>query len=204
MEDRTIPPRLLVALALVGAAGLVMLAAMVTMVTVSSSHLGIAAHVGLLDRIRLGTRLVDLPVLALLPLAVLMARLVEPGGRPAPLAATRAVLAGSAALGAALAFLVLLRVMADLSGQELFVDSRPRLATLLANLASLLVAVAGAAWALRELQRTPRTVPAAPPPLPPPPRSSPPSSPAGFPAGPPPDGPPPGPAPDWGRAQDRQ
>ena len=203
MDDRAIPPRLLVALGLVGAAGLVLLSEVVTMVTVSSSDVGLAAQAGVLDRIRLGTRLVDLPVLAVLPVAVLLARLVEPGAARSPLAATRAVLAGAGSVGSALVVLVILRTLADVAGEELLVDSRPPLATLLADLAALVVAIAGAGWALRELQRTPRpelrtspASPTAPPPVAPP-------GGGGFPAGPPP-APPQGRAPDWGRAPDRQ
>ena len=203
MDDRAIPPRLLVALALVGAAGLVLLSEVVTMVTVSSSDAGLAAQVGVLDRIRLGTRLADLPVLALLPVAVLLARLVEPGAARSPLAATRAVLAGAAAVGSALVVLVVLRTLADVAGEDLLVDSRPPLATLLADLAALAVALAGAGWALRELGRTPRpeSATSAPTATAPPPVARPVGG--GFPTGPP-SAPPEGRGPDWGRAPDRQ
>ncbi len=204
MDDHTIPPRLLVALALVGAAGLVVLAEVVTMATISPPDLGAAAGVGLLDRIRVGTRLADLPVLLTLPLAVLLARLVEPGAARSPVAAVRAVLAGATSVGSALTVLVTLRVLADAGGQELFVDPRPKLAALLVNVASLLVATTATGWAWRELQRTPRaaaTPPAPPPSTPAPPMPAPRAG--GFPAGPPPS-PPPGQAPDWGRSRHRQ
>lgn len=202
MDDRAIPPRLSVALALVGAAGLVVLAEVVTMATVSSPDLGVVAYVGLADRIRLGTRLVELPVLLALPLAVLLSRLVEPAAARSPVAATRAVLIGAAAVGAALTLLVVLRLLADLGGQQLVLDPRPKLAALLVNLSSLLVAGTGAGWAWRELQRTPRPVTS---PEPSPAPLSAPRTPAtGFPAGPPPPTSPPGRASDWGRPEQRQ
>ena len=204
VDDDAIPPRLLVALALVAAAGLVVLAEVVTIATISSPDLGAAAGVGLLDRIRLGTRLADLPVLLTLPLAVLLARLVEPGAARSPVAAARAVLAGATSVGSALFVLVVLRVLADLGARELVLDPRPKLAALLVNLASLVVASTGTGWAWRELQRTPRAAAtsSAPPPSMPAPSVPPPRA-GGFPAGPPPS-PPPAQAPDWGRSQHRQ
>ncbi len=192
MSEPSIPPRLLVALALVGAVGLIVLAEVLTMAAASAPGLGATAEIGLLDRVRLGTRLIDLPLLTIVPLAVLLARLVEPGAPRAHEAATRAVLSGGSAVGTSLVLLVVVRLLADLGGQGAFIDPRPTLAALVVNLASLLVAGAGAAWAYRELQRTPRPDTVAPPgpPPPPPPPTWPPPGPGGFPIAPPPAAPP--------------
>lgn len=201
MDGRPIPPRLLVALALVGAAGLVVLAEIVTMATVSSPDLGVAANLGLLDRLRLGTRLIDLPVVTVVPLAVLLSRLVEPGSPQDHQAATRTVLTGASAVGASLVLLVVVRLLADLGGQEYVVDARPRLAALLIDLGSLLVAGAGALWASRELQRRPGSSSSSGAPMPAVPPSAPsvPSvpGPVGFPSGPPQAAPPTAPGRDW-------
>ncbi len=199
MSEQAIPPRLVVALALVGAAGLIVLAEVVTMASVSSPDLGVVAEIGLLDRLRLGTRLIDLPVVSVVPLAVLLSRLVEAGSPRGHQAATRAVLCGASAVGASLVLLVLVRLLADLGGQEYVIDPRPRLAALLVDLGSLLVASAGAAWAYRELQRSPHPdrMASSRPSAPAPPPSPPPTT-GGFPTGPPPAAPPAGRGPDWG------
>lgn len=200
MSESSIPPRLLVALALVGAAGLIVLAEVVTMATVSSLDLGVVAEIGLLDRMRLGTRLIELPVVTAVPLAVLLSRLVEPGSSRSHAAATRAVLAGGSAVGASLVLLVLVRLLADLGGEGYVIDPRPTSAALLVDLASLLVASAGAVWAYRELQRSPRPDTGVAP-RPPAPRWSPAPPPpvrGGFPTSPPPAPPPAGQSPDLG------
>jgi hypothetical protein len=171
------PPRLVVALILVVAAGLTLVAVLLTMPTISPEEFGFASF-GFLDRIQIGTRPLDVPVLLLVPVAVLLARLVERGGGGAPPAATT-VLAAATAVGAALALFVLLRLLAHLGGQEYLVDPMPKLGSFFYDLGALLVAVAGPYWAFSELQRTrPGPAPAGgrqggPPPFPPPPPAPP-------------------------------
>ncbi|MBW3547571.1 MAG: hypothetical protein KY452_05480 [Actinobacteria bacterium] len=180
------PPRLLVALALVAAAALTLLAVLVTMPTISPEDFNFA-HFGFLDRVQIGTRLLDVPVLLLVPVAVLLARLVERGAGGAPPMA-RTVLASATVVGAALAFFVFLRLVAHLGGQEYLVSPMPKLGSLFYDLGGLLVAVTGPYWAFYELQRTRSTAadPAPgdaqtgpswfPPPSPGPPDASPPPS----------------------------
>lgn len=146
------PPRLLVALALVAAAGSTLVAVLLTMPTISPEEFGFA-HFGFLDRVQIGTRLLDVPVLLLVPVAVLLARLVERGSGGAPPVA-RTVLSAAAAVGAALALFVLLRLVAHLGGQEYLVGPMPKVGSFFYDLGALLVAVAGPYWAFRELQRT--------------------------------------------------
>ncbi len=154
------PPRLVLALALVGATALVLLAAVIDMLALP----GAASQVrlGLLARIQLGTQLLDLGVLVLVPLAVLLARLVEPGGAAPHLQATRSVVLGATAVGAASTFLLLLRLVADLG---LVADPGVQVPTLVGpgtivrDLALVLVAGTGALWASRELQRVPSSSP---------------------------------------------
>lgn len=191
------PPRLLLALALVGAAALSLAAAVLAMLVVGSGGPSLSAEVGLLGRIQYGARLVD-GVVLLIPLAVLLARLVEPhAGAPAH-PAVRSVLLGATAVGSAATFLLLLRVVADLGGGDFLVAGIGP--SLLLDVGQLLVAAAGAFWAYRELQRTPSAPSPSPPPIvgPPPGGPGPPSphpgagtmppgaSPPGFPTGPPP------------------
>ena len=146
------PPRLLVALALVAAAGFTLLAVLVTMPTVSPEAFNFA-HFGFLDRVQIGTRLLDVPVLVLIPVAVLLARLVERGAGGAPPLA-RTVLASAAVVGTALALFVFLRLVAHLGGQEYLVGPIPKVGNFFHDLGGLLVAVAGPYWAFHELQRT--------------------------------------------------
>ncbi len=148
-----LPPRLLVALALVIAAGSTLVAVLLTMPTISPQEFGFA-HFGFLDRVQIGTRLLDVPVLLLVPFAVLLARLVERGGAGAgPM--TRTVLSAAAAVGAALAMFVFLRLVAHLGGQEYLVGPMPKVGSFFYDLGALLVAVAGPYWAFHERQRTP-------------------------------------------------
>ncbi len=191
------PPRLLLALALVGAAALSLGAAVLAMVAVGTGDLAFGAELGLLRRIQYGTRLLDNGTLLLVPLAVLLARLVEPhAGAPAS-PVVRSVLLGSSAVGAAATFLIVLRLVADLGGGDLLVAGVG--AALLVDVGQLLVAAAGTLWSLRELQRTPPVGDPGPrPPAPSPsafgpgPAGAPPgtmppgTTPPGFPAGPPP------------------
>lgn len=146
------PPRLLVALALVAAAALTLLAVLVTMPTISPEDFNFA-HFGFLDRVQIGTRLLDVPVLLLVPVAVLLARLVERGAGGAPPMA-RTVLASATVVGAALALFVFLRLVAHLGGQEYLVSPMPKAGSLFYDLGGLLVAVTGPYWAFYELQRT--------------------------------------------------
>lgn len=159
------PPRLVLALALVGAAALSLAAAVLAMLVMGSGGTSISAEVGLLGRIQYGTRLVD-GVVLLLPLAVLLARLVEPHADAPAHPAVRSVLLGATAVGSAATFLLLLRVVADLGGGDFLVAGIGP--SLLLDVGQLLVASAGAYWAYRELQRTPA------PPRPSPPRAGPP------------------------------
>ena len=146
------PPRLLVALALVAAAALTLLAVLVTMPTISPEDFNFT-HFGFLDRVQIGTRLLDVPVLLLVPVAVLLARLVERGAGGAPPLA-RTVLASATVVGAALALFVFLRLVAHLGGQEYLVSPMPKVGSLFYDLGGLLVAVTGPYWAFYELQRT--------------------------------------------------
>lgn len=181
-----VPPRLVVALALVAAGAAVLVAVLLTLATMPADLTVLGAELDVFERVRMATQFVDPPLLALVPLAVLLARLVEPGAAGPNSAATRTVLAGASAVGAALAFFVVLRLVADL-GSEVVAPSR--WGALAHDLGAMAVAVAGAYWAAAELARTPPADDggAAPPPLDPP----------GFPSGPPvaPQGPPPGPPP---------
>ncbi len=177
------PPRLLVALALVFAAALTLLAVLVTMPTISPEDFNFV-HFGFLDRVQIGTRLLEVPVLLLVPVAVLLARLVERGAGGAPPMA-RTVLASATVVGTALALFVFLRLVAHLGGQEYLVSPMPKVGSLFYDLGGLLVAVTGPYWAYYELQRTrsggdpaagggPRGRPSFPPPPPEPPGTSPP------------------------------
>lgn len=176
------PPRLLMALALVAAGALVQLSVVVTMVSLPPGI--VSRPVGALLRIQFGTELLDLGVLLLVPLAVLLARLVEPSAASPAHPATRTVLLGASAVGAASGFLLSLRLVADLVG-----DARVMNLTLpgalVYDVGLLLIAVAGAFWAYRELGRTPSGVSDAAPLPPPAGEPSPPPSPPGFPSGPP-------------------
>ncbi|MBW3644143.1 MAG: hypothetical protein KY441_01385 [Actinobacteria bacterium] len=177
------PPRLLVALALVAAAALTLLAVLVTMPTISPEDFNFV-HFGFLDRVQIGTRLLEVPVLLLVPVAVLLARLVERGAGGAPPMA-RTVLASATVVGTALALFVFLRLVAHLGGQEYLVSPMPKVGSLFYDLGGLLVAVTGPYWAYYELQRTrsggdpaagggPSGRPSFPPPPPDPPGTSPP------------------------------
>lgn len=177
----TIPPRLVVALALVGAGGVALVAVLVTMATVPDGT-GLGLEIGVLQRMQLGTRFLDVGLLVLVPLAVLLAGLVEPGTAPAE-QATRAVLTGASAVGASLVFFVALRLLANLGGGDLVGPSTA--GVLLYDLACLLVAGVGALWAYEELRRR-RPKSSTPAPSSPPP----PAAPGGFPQGPPLAGPP--------------
>jgi hypothetical protein len=174
------PPRLLMALALVSATAMIQLSVLIAMVGLPGGVVVSGSTVGPLARIQYGTRFLDVGVLLLVPLAVLLARLVEPSAASPAHPVTRTVLVGASAGGAASAFLLALRLVADLGGdQRLVAQTVP--GTLLYDLGLLLLAVAGAFWAYRELQRT-RAAPAPPPPATQPPSAPPPR---GFPSGPP-------------------
>ncbi len=181
------PPRLLVALALVAAAALTLLAVLVTMAAISPSDFQDVARFTFLDRVQIGTGLLEVPVLLLVPVAVLLARLVERGSGGAPPMA-RTVLAAAVAAGAGLALFVLLRLVAHLGGQEYLVGPVPRVGNFFHDVGGLLVAVAGPYWAYYELQRTRSGAdpaagggqagrPSFPPPPPGPPGTSPPPAP---------------------------
>ncbi|MGI8759260.1 MAG: hypothetical protein ACR2K0_08125 [Acidimicrobiales bacterium] len=181
----SVPPRLAVALALVGAGAVVVVAVLVGMATVPAD-VATRLDVGILQRVQLGARFVDLGVVVAVSVAVLLAGLVEPGATtPASEQATRTVLSGASAIGAALGLLVFLRLVADLAGGALAGPSRA--GAVVYDLACLLVAGAGASWAYQELQRRRPESSVAAPPVPPP-------SAPGFPLGPPPAPGPPGPA----------
>jgi len=179
------PPRLLMALTLVAAGALTQLSAFIAMVSLPGGGLVTGAALGPLARIQYGTRLLDPGVLLLVPLAVLLARLVEPSPASPAHPATRTVLIGASAVGAASAFLLSLRLVADVGGDaRLLPQTLP--GSLVYDLGLLLVAVAGALWAYRELGRRPSGVSdAVVTPPPPPDEPSPPPSPTGFPSGPP-------------------
>lgn len=147
-----VPPRLLVALALVAAAASTLVAVLVIMPTIPPEEFGFT-HFGFLDRVQIGARLLDLPVLLLVPVAVLLARLVERGAGGAPPMA-RTILAAAAVVGAALALFVFLRLVAHLGGQEYLVGPIPKVGNFFYDLGGLMVAVAGPYWAFHELQRT--------------------------------------------------
>lgn len=183
------PARLLMALALVAAAALTELAVLIAIVTLPGDGVIAGSTLGLLARIQIGTHLLDLGVLLLIPVAVFLARLVEPSAASPAQPATRTVLLGASAVGSAAIFLVALRLLADLAGEELLAQTVP--ATFVYDLSLLLIAAAGASWAYWELQRTPPAPAEHPPatmpdPGPPPPRPS-----SGFPTGPPVAPPPP-------------
>lgn len=183
------PPRLLLALALVSAGGLAIVAVLASMATASVGDLPPATGLSILQRIQLGTQFVDLGLLLVVPLAVLLARLVEPSAANPSHPATPAVLTGASAIGAGLALFALLRLVADLGGGQLVVA--PQIGAVFYDIGSLLVAVGGAYWAYRELRRVPAGSTAAPAAPVPPPL---PTVPPGFPQGPPPaPGPPPPP-----------
>ncbi|HEV2766935.1 MAG TPA: hypothetical protein VGV63_04395 [Acidimicrobiales bacterium] len=147
------PPRLLVALALVAAAALTLLAVMVTMAAISPGDFQDVAHFTFLDRVQIGTGLLDAPVLLLVPVAVLLARLVERGTEGAPSMA-RTVLASATVVGAGLALFVLLRLVGHLGGQEYLVGPVPKVGNCFHDVGGLLGAVTGPYWAYYELQRT--------------------------------------------------
>ena len=146
------PPRLLVALALVAAVALTQVAAVLAML-VAGGDAALSGELGLLARIHFGARLVDFGVLLLVPLALLLARPIEADVDARVHPAVRSVLLGASSVGAAAAFLLALRVLADLGGGD-FLPAGVASA-LLVDLAHLLVAFTGAWWAYRELQRTP-------------------------------------------------
>lgn len=176
------PPRLLMALALVAASALTQVSVFIAMVSLPGGGLASGATLGPLARIQYGTRLLDPGVLLLVPLAVLLARLVEPGADAPAHPATRTALIGASAVGAASAFLLALRLVADLGGDaRLLPQTLP--GSLVYDVGLLLIAAAGSFWAYRELGRTPSGAPGAA--APPSPEAAAPPSPPGFPSGPP-------------------
>lgn len=186
------PPRFLMALALVGATAMIQLSVLIAMVSLPGGVAVSGAALGPLVRIQYGTRFLDIGVLLLIPLAVLLARLVEPSAASPAHPAARTVLVGASAVGAASVFLLCLRLVADLAGDpRLVAQTVP--GTLVYDLGLLLVAVAGAFWAYRELQRTPGVPTGSASTAEPPPPPTPPDRPAptGFPSGPPLAPPPP-------------
>lgn len=183
------PPRLLMALALVAAAALIQLSVLIAIVSLPGDAVIASTTLGLMGRIQIGTHLLDLGALLLIPAAVFLARLVEYSAASPAQPATRTVLLGASAVGSASIFLIVLRLLADVAGEDLLAQTLPT--TFVYDLSLLLVAAAGAAWAYWELQRTP-PVPAEHPPAPmPDPNPSRPRPTSGFPSGPPVGPPPP-------------
>lgn len=191
---RATPPRLLLALALVWGVALMQLSALISMVALPSFVAD--SGLGLLARIQFGTQVLDLGVLVLVPLAVLLARLVEPAATAPNHRATRSVVLGATAVGAASTFLLLLRLVADLGLAVDLGAGVPALTvpgTIMRDLSLVLVAGAGALWAYCELQCTPPDDPSAVPSRPPaaavpavdPPAAGSPPGPPVFPVGPP-------------------
>lgn len=188
LSSADLPPRLAVALALIAASALTQVAAVLAMVANGVGDVALGGEMELLTRIQFGTRFLDLGVLLLVPLAVLLARLVEPRGDAPVHPGVHSVLLAASAVGAAVAFLLLLRVLADLGGGDLMPGGVATV--LLIDAGHLLVAVAGTWWAYRELQG-PRPQPTPPAdasqgagPVGPPPGTW--TTAPGFPSGPPP------------------
>ena len=188
------PPRLLMALALVAAGALTVLSVLIAMVSLPGGALLSGTTLGPLARIQYGTRLLDPGVLLLLPLAVLLARLAERTPETPPHPAARTVLVGAAAVGAASAFLLSLRLVADIGGDARLLP-QTLAGSLVYDVGLLLIAVASAFWAYREVGTAlpAPNVPVGPSPATespvtpatPPERLPPPPPPTGFPSGPP-------------------
>jgi len=158
-------PRVLVALGLVLAGASVLLAVLLTIVTIDADDYSFVDF-GFLDRLQLGTGLVNLPLLLLLPLALLLTHPDgDRDGDPSPL--RRLVVLGATVLGAAFTVFALLRLIADLGGEEAFVTSATKPGAFFYDLATILVAAASTYWAFRLLQAaTARSAGAAPQPQP--------------------------------------
>ena len=178
----TTPPRLVVALALVAAAAATLMAVLVTFAAVSLDGTGFGTGAGIAPRINIATQYLDPGILVALPLAVLLARLVEPSVTDPAHPATRTVLVGAAAVGSALTFFAVLRLVAGLLGGGSSVPSRAGFFSY--DLAGLLIAAGGAYWGGRELQRRPLDPPASGADPTPPPLSGPPGLPPGPPTSP--------------------
>lgn len=144
-------PRLMMALALVGAAALAQVAVLVAMVSLDTA-LRSGASAGPLFRIQSGTNLLDAGILMLVPLAVVLARWQEPDSPWPDAAARRSIYVGGAAVGATATFLLALRLLADLVG-DAQLQSQAGAGDLVYDLALLLVAVASSLWAYAEFRQ---------------------------------------------------
>lgn len=180
-----IPPRLVVALALVTAGAAVLVAVLVTLATVPAETFPFGTELGMFERIRVATQFVDAPLVALIPLAVLLVRVVDPDSGAAR-SVVRTVLSGASAVGASLAFFVVLRILADLAAESV---GPSRIGALAYDVGALAVAVAGAYWAAMELARSSPPDRTASESASAPGASSSPLGPPAFPSGPPPAGP---------------
>ncbi|MGH9183444.1 MAG: hypothetical protein ACRDZ9_06495 [Acidimicrobiales bacterium] len=158
------PPSALAALALVAAGAAVLLAAVLGMTTASAEAYGFVEDFGLLNRVQIGASLVSVPLLLLVPVALALLR--QAGGERStavPPAVVQAVTAGAVLVGGGSCLLVLSGLVADLGGDaQLVVGSKS--SAFFIDSAAVLVAVAGTAWAYRELRGD--HPPAPPPPAP--------------------------------------
>jgi hypothetical protein len=152
VRRRTADPAQLVAAALLVAGVLVLISILVGMATYTSGRLG--AGEGFVDRIRFGAAMLDAPLLLLIPVTLLLLQHRPPADRGAeePLVGLPQVLTvAAAALGAAFALFVLLRLVANQAAGAAEVSARST--ALFADLAALVVALAAVVWAVAEARR---------------------------------------------------
>ena len=175
-------------MALVAAGAAVIIAVLVAILTINADDFSFLEFT-FANRLQSGTSFITLPVVLLLPLALLLA---HDGGEgvdgPGEAGLSRMVVVGVTVLGTAFSVLTVVRLVANLTGDDLFVTTSTASAVFF-DLACLLVAVASTLWAYRLL-------PSGAPPAPEPERQEgSPWAPPTLPPQLPPQGPPP--LPEW-------
>ncbi|HUF31731.1 MAG TPA: hypothetical protein VMN58_00810 [Acidimicrobiales bacterium] len=144
------------------AGGLALVAVLLAMASNAGGVLGVRGggfpfEFGFFERVQLGTRGLSVPLLLLVPLAIHLACTPgDPGRDPTDDGLPRMVITVATVIAAAFAFLVALRLVANLVGEELFIAAGggvgTRAAAVVYDLAALVVAVAATAWGARRLQ----------------------------------------------------
>ena len=143
--------RLYVGLALVVAGASVVLAVLVAILTIDAAEFSFIDFT-FTNRLQNGTAFVTLPVVLVLPLALLLA---HDDAAPERAGLARTVVLGATVLGATFSVLALVRLVANLAGDDLFVATSTA-GALFFDLACLLVAVASTSWGSTLLRRPAR------------------------------------------------